>query len=44
MPFLVRPIARTLCAMVQAKLTDPNLVARPAYPRAVAKGGPVVMG
>ena len=100
MPFLVRPIARALCAQVQAKLTDPNLatalayidehlsrntwfagddlsladfqmsfaveaalsrsaaaaefphlvayrarmVARPAYQRAVAKGGPVVMG
>ena len=96
----MRPIARALCAQVQAKLTDPNLatalayidehlsrntwfagddlsladfqmsfaveaalsrsaaaaefphlvayrarmVARPAYQRAVAKGGPVVMG
>ncbi len=100
MPFFVRPIARELCAKVQAKLIDPNvatalafieshlgthtwfageqisiadfqmsfaveaalsrgadakqfprlaayrdrMVARPAYQRAVAKGGPVVMG
>lgn len=100
MPFFVRPIARQLCAKVQAKLIDPNLatalaymeshlgshtwfagdhisiadfqmsfaveaalargadiarfpkllgfktrmVARPAYQRALAKGGPVVMG
>lgn len=100
MPFFVKPIARALCAQVQAKLIDPNLasalefmdahlakhpwfageqltmadfqmsfaveaalsraggadhvahlqayrqrmVARPAYQRAVAKGGPVVMG
>lgn len=99
MPFFVRPIARQLCAKVQAKLIDPNLAtalafmeahlgthvwfageqisiadfqmsfaveaalargadptrfprlaaykarmeARPAYQRAVAKGGPVVM-
>lgn len=99
MPFFVRPIARQLCAQVQAKLIDPNLTsgldymeshlashawfsgerltiadfqmsfavaaalsrgssaaryprlaaykarmeARPAYQRAVAKGGPVVM-
>ncbi len=99
MPFFVRPIARQLCAQVQAKLIDPNLAtalafmeahlaqhawfageqlsmadfqmsfaveaalargadasrfpkltaykarmqARPAYQRAVAKGGPVVM-
>jgi len=99
MPFFVRPIARQLCAKVQAKLVDPNLatalafmeahlgthawfageqisiadfqmsfaveaalargadakqyprlaafrarmVARPAYQRALAKGGPVVM-
>ncbi len=99
MPFFVRPIARQLCATVQAKLIDPNLEtalafiethlgshtwfagdqisiadfqmsfaveaalargavasryprlvayrermqARPAYQRAVAKGGPVVM-
>jgi len=99
MPFFVRPIARQLCATVQAKLIDPNLatalafmeahlgthdwfagdqisiadfqmsfaveavlargadarqfprlaaykarmVARPAYQRAVAKGGPVLM-
>ena len=99
MPFFVRPIARQLCAKVQAKLIDPNLatalafmeahlgthawfagdqlsvadfqmsfaveaaltrgadaskfprlaaykarmVARPAYQRAIAKGGPVVM-
>ena len=99
MPFFVRPIARQLCAKVQAKLIDPNLatalafmeahlgthawfageqisiadfqmsfaveaalargadakkfprlvaykarmVARPAYQRALAKGGPVVM-
>jgi len=99
MPFFVRPIARKLCAQVQAKLIDPNIetaltfiedhlgrhawfageqlsiadfqmsfaveaalargtnvarfprlaayqarmVARPAYQRAVAKGGPVVM-
>lgn len=100
MPFFVRPIARQLCAKVQAKLINPNLanalafmeahlgthawfageqisiadfqmsfaveaalargadakqfprlsaykarmVARPAYQRAMAKGGPVVMG
>ncbi len=100
MPFFVRPIARQLCAQVQAKLVDPNLEAglaymeahlashawfagerlsiadfqmsfavsaalsrggsaaryphlaayrakmeaRPAYQRAIAKGGPVVMG
>lgn len=100
MPFIVKPIARTLCAKVQEKLIDPNLatalafmethlsshawfagdhitmadfqmsfaveaalsrtgnaasvghlaayrdrmVARPAYQRAIAKGGPVVMG
>ena len=99
MPFFVRPIARQLCAAVQAKLIDPNLasalafmeahlgthawfagdqisladfqmsfaveavlargadarqfprlaaykarmLARPAYQRAVAKGGPVLM-
>ena len=99
MPFFVRPIARKLCAQVQAKLIDPNIAtamafmethlgshvwfageqlsiadfqmsfaveaalargvevarfphlaayrarmqARPAYQRAVAKGGPVVM-
>ena len=99
MPFFVRPIARQLCATVQAKLIDPNLatalafmeahlgthdwfagdqisiadfqmsfaveavlargadarqfprlaaykarmLARPAYQRAVAKGGPVLM-
>ena len=100
MPFFVRPIARQLCAQVQAKLIDPNIatalafieahlgdhtwfageqlsiadfqmsfaieallarsaeaaarfprlaafkarmLARPAYQRAVAKGGPVVM-
>lgn len=99
MPFFVRPIARQLCAQVQAKLIDPNvntalafmedhlskhawfageqlsiadfqmsfaveaalaraagskdfprlqeykkrMVARPAYQRAVKKGGPVVM-
>ena len=99
MPFFVRPIARAICAKVQAKLIDPNLatalafiedhlgrnawfagdamsiadfqmsfaveaalarsantaqyaklaayrdriVARPAYQRAIAKGGPVVM-
>lgn len=99
MPFFVKPIARQLCAKVQAKLVDPNLatalafieahlgqhawfagenisiadfqmsfaveaalarsakaadfpklaayrsrmVARPAYQRALAKGGPVVM-
>ncbi|WP_394756319.1 glutathione S-transferase family protein [Rhodoferax sp.] len=99
MPFFVRPIARKLCAQVQAKLIDPNIVtamafmethlgshvwfagehlsiadfqmsfaveaalargvevarfprlaaykarmrARPAYQRAVTKGGPVVM-
>jgi glutathione S-transferase len=99
MPFFVKPIARALCAQVQAKLVDPNLataldfmeahlaqhtwfagrdismadfqmsfpveaalaratqggsfpslqayrqrmVARPAYQRAVAKGGPVLM-
>ena len=101
MPFLVRPIARALCAKVQAKLIDPNLAtalafmekhlethawfagqqisvadfqmsfaveaalarssnanaqqypnlaaykarmaARPAYQRALAKGGPVIM-
>ena len=99
MPFFVRPIARKLCAQVQAKLIDPNLTtafafiedhlashtwfagehisiadfqmsfpveaalsrgagpaamprlaaycarmqARPAYQRALAKGGPVVM-
>lgn len=99
MPFFVKPIARALCANVQARLIDPNLVtaltfmnehlkahpwfagrqlsmadfqmsfaveaalargadptrypqlvayrdrmtARPAYQRAVAKGGPVVM-
>ena len=99
MPFFVRPIARQMCAQVQAKLIDPNLAtalsfmeshlarstwfageqlsmadfqmsfavaavlargadaarfpklsafkarmeARPAYQRAVAKGGPVVM-
>lgn len=101
MPFFVKPIARKLCAQVQAKLIDPNLsssqtfienhlsthtwfagdrltladfqmsfaveallarsqqaaqqcphlvaykarmVARPAYQRGLAKGGPVVMG
>jgi glutathione S-transferase len=100
MPFFVRPIARQLCAQVQAKLVDPNLDAglaymeshlashawfagerlsiadfqmsfavsaalarggsaaryprlaayrdkmesRPAYQRAIAKGGPVLMG
>ena len=50
MPFFVRPIARQLCAKVQAKLIDPKLVAfkarmvaRPAYLRALDKGGPVVM-
>lgn len=98
MPFFVRPIARTLCAKVMAKLIDPNVAtamkfmeehlathawfageqltvadfqmsfaveaalsragkgsfpklqaykakmeARPAYQRAIAKGGPVVM-
>lgn len=100
MPFFVRPIARALCANVQARLIDPNvstamgfmeehlkkhrwfagehitmadfqmsfaveaalsratgadqyptlaayrsrMVQRPAYQRAIAKGGPVVMG
>jgi glutathione S-transferase len=100
MPFFVRPIARQLCAQVQAKLIDPNLasalaymdqhlakhawfagdqltladfqmsfaveaalarsadsgrynhlsayrsrmLARPAYQRGIAKGGPVLMG
>ncbi|HWJ94418.1 MAG TPA: glutathione S-transferase [Telluria sp.] len=98
MPFFVRPVARTLCATVQAKLIDPNvrtalafieahlatrrwfagdaltiadfqmsfpveaalarsagdypnlaayrdrMHARPAYQRALAKGGPVLIG
>ncbi len=68
MPFFVRPVARQLCATVQAKRIAPNLVtalgfmdarragfptlaankartvARPACQRALAKGGPVMMG
>ena len=31
MPFFVRPIARQLCAKVQAKLIDPNLATALAY-------------
>lgn len=31
MPFFVRPIARQLCAKVQAKLIDPNLAAALAF-------------
>jgi glutathione S-transferase len=31
MPFFVRPVARTLCARVQAQLVDPNLRAATAF-------------